>query len=93
MNISINRAFGRNRPIKSIDGYVEMVHRKPFQLNHDRSILIEHSDEATWLCVMKHIKLLLLDRDPTIRICFRALHLGRYNSFLKHMRDLMIQWT
>ena len=29
--------FGRNRPIASIDGYDEMVHRGPFQLSPSRS--------------------------------------------------------
>ena len=30
--------FGRNRPIVSIDGYDETVHRGPFQLIRDRRI-------------------------------------------------------
>ena len=37
-NKSISRAFGRNRPIVSIDDYDGMVHRGPFQLSLDRRI-------------------------------------------------------
>ena len=29
-NISFYRVFGRNRPIETIDGYDETVHRGPF---------------------------------------------------------------
>ena len=42
--------------LTSIDGSDETVHREPFQLNHSRSILMERSDEATSLCVMKRIR-------------------------------------
>ena len=34
-NKSFNSNFGRNRPIVSIDGYDETVHRGPFQLSRD----------------------------------------------------------
>ena len=37
-NTSFYSVFGRNRPIVSIDGYDEMVHRGPFQLSRDRRI-------------------------------------------------------
>ena len=40
-NTSIYRAFDRNRPIKTIDGYDETVHRGPFQLSRDRRIVID----------------------------------------------------
>ena len=40
-------------------------------------------DEAMHLCVIKQIRLRLLDRDPTIRMHTRVLGLSRYNSFLK----------
>ena len=36
--------FGRNRPIVSIDGYDETVHRGPFQLSPSRPISIDGSD-------------------------------------------------
>ena len=39
-NISIYTQFGRNRPIKSINGSDETVHREPFSLSRDRSIAI-----------------------------------------------------
>ena len=37
-NTSFYSVFGHNRPIVSIDGYDETVHRRPFQLSHDRWI-------------------------------------------------------
>ena len=37
-NTSFYSVFGRNRPIVSIDGYDETVHRGPFQLSRDRRI-------------------------------------------------------
>ena len=37
-NILFYRAFGRNSPIISIDGYDGTVHRGPFQLSRDRRI-------------------------------------------------------
>ena len=43
-NTSIYRAFDRNRPIKTIDGYDETVHRGPFQLSRDRQIVIDGHD-------------------------------------------------
>ena len=43
-NNSIYRAFDRNRPIKTIDGYDETVHRGPFQLSRDRRIVIDGHD-------------------------------------------------
>ena len=43
-NTSIYRAFDRNRPIKTIDGYDETVHRGPFQLSRDRRIVIDGHD-------------------------------------------------
>ena len=38
--------FGRNRPIVSIDGYDETVHRGPFQLSPSRPIVINGSDPS-----------------------------------------------
>ena len=43
-NTSIYRASDRNRPIKTIDGYDETVHRGPFQLSRDRRIMIDGHD-------------------------------------------------
>ena len=36
--------FGRNRPIVSIDGYDETVHRGPCQLSHGRMIVMDGHD-------------------------------------------------
>ena len=44
-NTSIYRAFDRNRPIKTINGYDETVHRGPFQLSRDRRIVIDGHDQ------------------------------------------------
>ena len=60
-----------------------MVHRESFQLNCDRSILMERLDESTWISIMKRIRSLPLDHDPTVKMRFRALHLSRYNSLFK----------
>ena len=38
-NISLYRAFDRNRPIKTIDGYDETVHRGPFRICRIRWIV------------------------------------------------------
>ena len=43
-NILFYRAFGRNRPIETIDGYDGMVHRGPFRLSRGRPILINGPD-------------------------------------------------
>ena len=43
-NKSIYRAFDRNRPIKTIDGYDETVHHGPLQLSRDRRIVIDGHD-------------------------------------------------
>ena len=43
-NNSIYTKFGRNRPIISIDGYDETVHRGPFRLSPSRPIGIDGSD-------------------------------------------------
>ena len=45
-NISIHTIFGCNRPIETIDGYDEMVHREPFRLCRSHRILMEGPDEA-----------------------------------------------
>ena len=39
-NKSFYRAFDRNRPIETIDGYGGTVHCRPFHLSRGRSILI-----------------------------------------------------
>ena len=36
--------FGRNRPIVSIDGYDETVHRGPFQISRGRRIVMDGHD-------------------------------------------------
>ena len=43
-NILFYRAFGRNRPIVSIDGYDGMVHRGPFQKYRSRPIMMDGMD-------------------------------------------------
>ena len=43
-NKSFYSNFGRNRPIVSIDGYNESVHCRPFQLSHDRRIVMDGHD-------------------------------------------------
>ena len=43
-NTLFYRAFGRNRPIKTIDGNDRTVHRGPFQLSHRRRILMNGPD-------------------------------------------------
>ena len=43
-NISIYISFGRNRPIKTINGYDETVHGGPFQLSRSHWILMERQD-------------------------------------------------
>ena len=40
-NSSFYSNFGRNRPIVSIDGYDETVHRGPFQISRGRGIVID----------------------------------------------------
>ena len=44
-NILFYRAFGRNRPIVSIDGYDGTVHRGPFRLSRGRPILMNGLDD------------------------------------------------
>ena len=44
-NILFYRAFGRNRPIISIDGYDGTVHRGPFRLSRGLSILMNGLDD------------------------------------------------
>ena len=44
--MSFYKIFGRNRPIETIDGYDETVHRGSFQLSCSRQILMEGQDEA-----------------------------------------------
>ena len=44
MNISLYRAFALNRPIKTIDGYDETVHRGLFRLSRDRQIVMDGHD-------------------------------------------------
>ena len=43
-NKSIYRAFHCNRPMKTINGYDEMVHRGPFRLSRDRQIVMDGHD-------------------------------------------------
>ena len=43
-NMSFYRASFRNRPIVSIDGYDETVHRGPFQLSRDCRIVMDGHD-------------------------------------------------
>ena len=43
-NESFYRANFRNRPIVSIDGYDETVHRGPFRLSRDRRIVMDGHD-------------------------------------------------
>ena len=43
-NVSFYRANFRNRPIVSIDGYDETVHRGPFRLSRDRRIVMDGHD-------------------------------------------------
>ena len=45
-NTSFYRNFGRNRPIETIDGYDETVHRGPFQKYRGRWISIDGLDAA-----------------------------------------------
>ena len=40
-NSSFYSNFGRNRPIVSIDGYNETVHRGPFQISRGRQIVMD----------------------------------------------------
>ena len=50
-NTSFYRVFGRNRPIVSIDGYDEMVHRGPLQLSLSRPISIDGPDDPRGLAL------------------------------------------
>ena len=75
--------FGRNRPIKTIDGYDETVHRGLFRLSRNCPILMKGQDEVTSLCVMKRITSSPLDRDPTLRMHSCLLNLNRYNDSFK----------
>ena len=50
-NMSFYRAFGRNRPIETIDGYDGTVHRGPFQKYCGRWILMDSPDEAFEMCL------------------------------------------
>ena len=44
--MSFYRAFGRNRPIETIDGYDGTVHRGPFQKYHGHWISMDGPDEV-----------------------------------------------
>ena len=44
IDTSIYTKFGRNRPIVSIDGYDETVHRGLFRLSHSRRIMMNGHD-------------------------------------------------
>ena len=48
---SFYSVFGRNRPIISIDGYDEMVHRGPFQLSRSRLISMDGLDDPRGLAL------------------------------------------
>ena len=50
-NTSFYSNFGRNRPIVSIDGYDETVHRGPFQLSRSRPISIDGPDDPCGLAL------------------------------------------
>ena len=50
-NTSFYSVFGRNRPIVSIDGYDEMVHRGSFQLSRSRPISIDSPDDPHGLAL------------------------------------------
>ena len=43
-NTCIYRAFDRNRPIETIDGYDETVHDGPFRLSRGRRIVMDGHD-------------------------------------------------
>ena len=43
-NKSFYRAFDRNRPIETVDGYDGTVHRGPFQISRGRPIVMKGSD-------------------------------------------------
>ena len=43
-NILFYRAFGRNRPIVSIDGYDGTVHHGPFQISRGHRIVMDGHD-------------------------------------------------
>ena len=43
-NMSFYRVSDRNRPIETIDGYDELVHRGPFRLNRNRRIVMDGMD-------------------------------------------------
>ena len=45
-NMSFYRAFGRNRPIETIDGYDGTVYHGPFQKYRGRWISMDGPDEA-----------------------------------------------
>ena len=51
-NASFYRRIGRNRQIILFNGYNEIVHRGPFQLNRNRRIVMDDSDEAFKRCVI-----------------------------------------
>ena len=64
----------------SIHGSDETVHRELFHLNRDREILMERPDEPTWISVIKRIRSLPSDHNPTIRMHPPRVNLSCYNS-------------
>ena len=68
-NISIYTIFGRSHPMVLIDDYDEMVHRGPFRLYHIRWIADGGLGFDPLISVIKRIRLLLSNRDPTIKMC------------------------
>ena len=51
--MSFYRVFERNRPIETIDGYDETIHRGPFRTYRSRWIMMEGLD---FICVISVIK-------------------------------------
>ena len=64
--------------LNSINGSDETVHHELFQLNCGHPILMERSDEAMWICIMKHIRCASVgsqsdDRNAFLRVTSRPL--------------------
>ena len=79
----IYTTFGRNRPIETIDGYDETVHRGPFRICRISRIADGRSRCTLMKCVIKCLKLSPLDRDQTAEMRSASSYHSRYNASIK----------
>ena len=80
-NESFYRANFRNRPIVSIDGYDETVHRGPFRKYRSHPIVMDGPYATVRDAFIKCLQSRLLDLNLTVEMRPTRLNLGRYNPF------------